>query len=227
MNSGGVRLTGPRDGVVTITLDVPETKNALSIAVRDDVTDALEQLAENEHVKVVVVTGEGSTFCSGFDLREFSHIDEDPDLAERVWASGDRFHRACLAFPLPMVAAVNGPAIAGGFDLAVMCDLRVAVRSARFEHPEREFSEVVYGPLEDLVGASVARDLALTGRVVTADEAFDLHLVNRLVDDKAGLDAAVHEITAQITHAPREILMRMMKKIINRAGVVGARTLDL
>ncbi|MEZ5169897.1 MAG: enoyl-CoA hydratase/isomerase family protein [Acidimicrobiia bacterium] len=227
MKSGGVRLAGPHDGVATITLDIPETKNALSIAVRDDVTECLEHLADNEHVKTVVVTGAGSTFCSGFDLREFGHIDEDPDLAERVWASGDRFHRACLAFPLPMVAAVNGPAIAGGFDLAVMCDLRVAVRSARFEHPEREFSEVVYGPLEDLVGASVARDLALTGRPVTAEEAFDLHLVNRLVDDEAGLDVAVHEITNQITHAPREILVRMMKKIVARAGVVRDRTLDL
>lgn len=227
MTSGGVRIDGPRNGVATITLDVPETRNALSIAVRDDVTEGLERLAENEHVKVVVVTGAGATFCSGFDLREFRHIDEDPDLAERVWTSGDRFHRACLSFPLPMVAAVNGPAIAGGFDLAVMCDLRVAVRSAHFEHPEREFSEVVYGPLQDLVGASVARDLALTGRSVSGEEAFDLRLVNRLVDDAKALDAAVHEITSQITHAPREILMRMKKKIIARADVVRDRTLDL
>ena len=75
-----------------------------------------------------------------------------------------------LRFPLPTVAAVNGPALAGGFDLAVLCDLRVAATTARFAHPERTFGDVVYGPLHDLVGGAVARELCFTGRVVDATD---------------------------------------------------------
>src|SRR3972149_5053429 len=77
-----------------------------------------------------------------------------------------RSPRACLGFPLPLVAAVNGPAIAGGFDLAVMCDIRVAAATATFSHPELVFGDVVYSPLHALVGGAVARELAPTGRVV-------------------------------------------------------------
>ena len=99
-------------GIATITLNRPEKRNALSIAVRDAVSDALGRLAADEDCKVVVVTGAGDVFSAGFDLREF----EQPELAEELWASSDRFHRAWLEFPLPTVAAVNGPALAGGFD---------------------------------------------------------------------------------------------------------------
>src|SRR6478752_7064338 len=129
-----LRIDGPWDGIATLTLDRPERKNALSIA-----------------------------------------------LGDRLWASSDRYHRTVLEFPLPIVAAVNGPAIAGGFDLAVMCDIRVAARTARFSHPEVTFGDVVYSPLHDLAGAAVARDLCLTGRSVDASEALSLHLVSRVV----------------------------------------------
>ena len=126
-----IRLTAPVDGVARITLHRPEKKNALSIRLRDEVSDALDALAVDESVKVVVITGAGDVFSAGFDLHEF----EDADLADALWASSDRFHATVLRFPLPLVAAVNGPALAGGFDLAVMCDIRVAADTARFAHP--------------------------------------------------------------------------------------------
>ena len=75
-----------------------------------------------------MLTGEGDVFSAGFDLKEFESAIDDPTFGERLWASSDRYHRTVLNFPLPIVAAVNGPAIAGGFDLAVMCDLRIASR---------------------------------------------------------------------------------------------------
>src|SRR5207237_5981718 len=127
--------------------------------------------------------------CSGFDLKEFERLDE-PDFADRLWASSDRFHRTVLEFPLPTVAAVNGPALAGGLDLAVMCDVRVAAETARFAHPELSFGDVVYSPLHDLVGASVARDLCLTGRIVDAAEAWQLHLVSMVVPPETPPGAA-------------------------------------
>jgi enoyl-CoA hydratase/carnithine racemase len=140
---------------------------------------------------------------------------------------------ACLAFPLPLVAAVNGPAIAGGFDLAVMCDLRVAADTARFAHPEHEWSDVVYGPLHDLVGGAVARDLCFTGRSVTAGEALALGLVSKVVP-AAELATESAELAARIARAPREVLLRMKAKVTRRAGVVsphgghdGGATLEL
>ena len=150
------------DGVVTLTLNRPEKRNALSIELREAISDALDALAGDDGVKVVIVTGAGDVFCAGFDLREFERMDE-PEIADRLWPSSDRYHRACVDFPLPMIAAVNGPALAGGFDLAVMCDIRIASPKAAFSHPEISFGDVVYGPLHDLVGGAVARDLCLRG----------------------------------------------------------------
>jgi enoyl-CoA hydratase len=219
----GLVIVGPPEaGVATITLNRPEKRNALSIAVRDAVSDALDRLAIDEGCKVVVVTGAGGVFSAGFDLREF----EQPELADELWASSDRFHRTWLEFPLPTVAAVNGPALAGGFDLAVMCDVRVAADAARFSHPELAFGDVVYGPLHDLVGGSVARDLCLTGRVLEAGEALRLGFVSAVVPGDE-LPAQAMETAGAIARAPREVLVRTKAKFIRRARVVGGNTLDL
>src|SRR5437763_5954250 len=205
-------VDGPRQGVATITLNRPEKRNALSIAVRDAVSDALDRLADDEEVKVVVVAGAGDVFSAGFDLREF----EQPELAEELWASSDRFHRAWLEFPLPTVAAVNGPALAGGFDLAVMCDVRVASNTARFSHPELAFGDVVYGPLHDLVGGSVARDLCLTGRVLDAAEARTMGFVSAVVPGDV-LMAQSAQTAAAIPRALRGVLLRSRAKFVRRA----------
>ena len=173
----------------------------------------------------MIVTGAGDTFCAGFDLKEFDRARE-PGFGETLWASSDRYHRACLEFPLPMIAAVNGSALAGGFDLTVMCDIRIASTTARFGHPEVTFGDVVYGPLHDLVGGAVARDLCFTGRLVGAEEALTMRLVSRVV---AGVDlmAAANETAAQIARAPRGVLLRTKAKATRRAGAVQDRTLDL
>jgi enoyl-CoA hydratase len=186
------------------------------------VSDALDALAVDETAKVVVITGAGDVFSAGFDLREF----EDADLADTLWVSSDRFHATVLRFPLPLVAAVNGPALAGGFDLAVMCDIRVAADTARFAHPEITFGDVVFGPLHDLVGGAVARELCFTGRVVEAEEAKSLGLVSSVVarDD---LEAETARFTDQIVRAPREVLLRTKAKAIRRAAIATEATLDL
>ena len=142
-----IDVGGPDAGVARITLARPDKRNALSIALRDEVAEALAALGADPAVRVVVLTGTGSVFSAGFDLDEFKQAAADPAFHRRLWESSDRFHRACLAFPLPLVAAVNGPAIAGGFDLAVMCDIRVAAATATFSHPELAFGDVVYSPL--------------------------------------------------------------------------------
>jgi enoyl-CoA hydratase len=218
-------VEGPCDGVATITLNRPAKKNALSIAMRDEISDALATLASGTSLKCLIVTGTGDAFCAGFDLKEFERVRE-PGFGETLWASSDRYHRACLEFPLPMIAAVNGAAFAGGFDLAVMCDLRIASTTARFGHPEITFGDVVYGPLHDLVGDAVARDLCFTGRIVDAHEALAMRLASRVVPP-ADLMREAHEFGLQIARAPRDVLVRTKAKATRRAGTVGDRTLDL
>ena len=220
-----IRVSPSEDGVATITLDRPEKKNALSIALRLEVLDALERLRYDDSVRCVVITGDGDTFSAGFDLSEFAV--DDADFQKELWDSSDRFHQALLRFPLPLVAAVNGPALAGGFDLAILCDIRIASSSARFGHPERSFGDVIYGPLHDLVGGAIARDLCLTGRTIEADEAHRLGLVSRVVAPTE-LAAATREVARRIAAFPRELSIRTKEKIIARMSIdADTKTLDL
>jgi enoyl-CoA hydratase len=219
-----VEVEGPTDGVAVLTITRADKKNALSNEVRDEMSDALDGLAGDEALQVLIVTGEGDVFSAGFDLSEFDRMGE-PGFADVWMRSSDRWHRTLIEFPLPTIAAVNGPALAGGFDLATMCDIRVAAETARFAHPEQRFSDVVYGPLHDLVGGAVARDLCMTGRSVTAAEALALRLVTSVVPAGETLIEA-RRLAALTARAPREVLVRTKAKAVRRAGVAGT-TLDL
>lgn len=218
--------TDPDDhGIAVLTLNRPEKKNALSIALRDEVTSQLGRLASDQSVKALVITGSGGCFSAGFDVREFSVT--DPGHQERLWKSSDAFHHAVYRFPVPVIAAVDGIAYGGGFDLALLCDLRIATRRAQFGHPEAAFGPVVYGPLHDLAGGAVARELVLTGRDVSADEALALHLVSELTEpgDLAGRALA---LARQVSRAPREVLVRTKAKFLARSAITpDIATLDL
>ncbi len=210
-----------------LTLNRPERRNALSVALRDAISDALDELASDDTLKVVVVTGAGTVFSSGFDLGEFDRAAADPAYSAALWASSDRYHRTVLGFPLPTIAAVNGPAIAGGFDLAVLCDLRIAASTARFAHPERSFGDMVDAPLRDLVGGAVARELTLGGRELTATEALEVHLVGQVVEPDR-LEAAVGALVDRVCVAPRDVLARTKAKALAQAGFdAHASTLEL
>lgn len=208
-----VEVQGP---VAIVTLDRPDKKNALSIALRDAVSDALDGLAADEAVKVLIITGAGDVFSAGFDLSEFA--DPSPEHQARLWASSDRFHHAVLRFPLPTIAAVNGPALAGGFDLACLCDIRLASTEARFAHPEAAWAPVVYRPLERLVGAAHARDLAFTGRAVESDEAYRMGLVSTIVSPTR-LPSLAMETATQIAAASREVLVATKAKAVAALGI--------
>ncbi len=222
-----VLLVERHEAHASLTLNRPEKRNALSVALRDAISDALDVLAQDDQMKCVVFTGSGAVFSAGFDLTEFTRAADDDRFGRELWASSDRYHDTVLRFPLPTIAAVNGPALAGGFDLAILCDLRIASTTARFTHPERAFGDVVYGPLHDLVGGAVARELTIGGRELDAQEALAVHLVGEVVEPDA-LAAATDAAIARVCRAPREILVRTKAKALRRAGF-GARapTLDL
>jgi len=203
----------PTDGVARLTIDRPDRRNALSVAVRDAMSDALDELAQDETTSVVVITGAGSTFSAGFDLTEFERAGEDAAFDEALWASSDRWHRTLRTYPLPTIAVVNGPALAGGFDLATMCDLRVAGRSAWFARPELAFSPVIYSVLRDLVGGALARELSFTNRRLDAEEAHSLGLVTRVVDDADLADAAM-DLAAEMATVARPNLQVIKANVI-------------
>ena len=110
------------EGIAILRLGNEQRRNALSIAMRDAISDTLDQWAADDRVRVVVLTGTGTAFCAGFDLKEFAQ----PDLARTIRDSSHRYHLAVWEFPKPMIAAVNGAAFGGGFDLCLLCDMRIA-----------------------------------------------------------------------------------------------------
>jgi enoyl-CoA hydratase len=213
--------------VAVLTLNRPERRNALSIALRDEISNHLALLAVDAELKVVVVSGAGSVFSAGFDLGEFDEAAGEPAFSDLLWASSDRYHHALATFPLVTVAAVNGPAIAGGFDLAVLCDLRVAASTARFSHPEYTFGDVVYRPLADVIGGGLARELCLTGRELTAAEALAAHFVVDVVEPSEVLHRAI-ALADQVALGPRPSLLRTKAKAVARSGMATETvTLDM
>jgi enoyl-CoA hydratase/carnithine racemase len=176
------------DGIATLTLARAERRNALSIKLRDEISDQLDGWATDPAVRAVVLTGQGSTFCAGFDLDEFAQA----DLAPRIKESSHRYHLAVWQFHKPLLAAINGPAVAGGLDLCVLCDFRIASADAVFGHPEIKFgAPPLFTPLQWIVGVGLARDLCLTGRRIDAHEALRIGLVNRLSEPGRALDDAL------------------------------------
>ena len=221
-----VLLIDRRASWARLTMARPEKRNALSIELRDAISDALDELADDPEMKGVAITGTAGTFSAGWDLGEFRRTNDDPALSDAIWASGDRFHRTLLTFPLPVVAAIDGPALAGAFDLAVCCDVRLASSTARFGHPEFSWADVVYSPLEAIVGGAVARDLLLTGRELDAEAALRVGLVSEVVEP-AGLPAALEAVMERIATVPRDALLRTKAKAIRRAAIDLVPTLEL
>lgn len=119
--------------LATLTLNRPEKRNALSIELRFALADALAALAADEEVSCVLLTGAGSAFCAGMDVTQFGG---DRANKEQLVESSGRCFDAVARFPKPLVAFVNGPAIAGGFALALLCDVRIAAAGARLGFPE-------------------------------------------------------------------------------------------
>jgi enoyl-CoA hydratase/carnithine racemase len=190
------------DGIAILTLSRPERRNALSIKLRDEITEQLDGWATDPAVRAVVLTGAGSTFCAGFDLDEFAQA----ELASTIRDSSHRYHLAVWHFPKPLVAAVNGPAVAGGMDLCVLCDFRIASDTAVFGHPEIKFgAPPLFTPLQWIIGMGIARDLCLTGRRIDAHEALRIGLVNRVAEPAQLLHEAM-AMARMIIEAPQAAL---------------------
>src|SRR3954452_23131797 len=155
-----VLLDSPADGVRRFTLDRPEKRNALSLELRDELADALEAAEGDEATRCVLLTGAGSAFCAGMDVTQFGG---DRANKERIVETSTRLFERVARLALPVVAAVNGPALAGGFPPARLCDVRVAAETATFGFPEiGRFTPPSYAAAAAALGDPLARRLCLT-----------------------------------------------------------------
>ena len=180
-------LTLLESGVFSITLNRPDKRNALSYEVIDLLHQSLEQAELDAEIRVVLIRGAGTDFCAGADLDELL-ASADHSMQEneaRALRLGHLFERI-RTLPKPVVALVQGRALAGGAGLATACDLLIAARTSQFGYPEIQRGFVpamVTNLLRRIVGEKLVLDLILTGRVLTADEAQSAGLVTRVVPD--------------------------------------------
>lgn len=178
-------------GIHTILLNRPEKRNALTPELIGDLAQALEAAAGNDHCRVVILSGAGSAFCAGLDLEHLRKMSEadtgDPQFGATCQAEAENIANllhTLYVLPKPTIAAVNGPAVAGGMGIATLCDFTLAVPEAKFGYTEVRIGfipAIVSAYLRSQIGDKQARDLLLTGRLICADEAHSLGLVTRVV----------------------------------------------
>lgn len=202
-------LTALDGGVLTLTLNRPEKRNALDAALIEALHQALDRADLDGEVRVLVVRGAGKDFCAGADLEELldSALRTMEDNERSALRLGRLFVRM-RELPKPVVAIVHGRALAGGAGLATACDLVLASRSAQFGYPEIQRGFVpamVMTILRRLTGERRAFDLVATGRVVDATEALDLGLVSRVIPD-ADFEAATTAAVAALARSSASAL---------------------
>jgi enoyl-CoA hydratase len=193
-------LVERRAGVQVVTINRPEAKNAINAAVAHGIAAAVDELEESDDLHVGVLTGAGGTFCAGMDLKAFLK-GESPTIEGRGLGG------ITQARPRkPLIGAVEGWAVAGGFELLLACDMVVAARTARFGVPEVKRGLVAGAGAAMLlplrIPQAIALEMLLTGDPVTAERAAQLGLVNRLTDEDGALDGALELARAIAANGP-------------------------
>lgn len=206
-------IVAVEDGVMLITINRPEAKNSVNLAVAKGIAAAMEELDSNDEIRAAILTGAEGTFCSGMDLKAFV-------TGELPIIEGRGFAGLVEAPPRkPLIAAVEGFALAGGFELAISCDMIVSAGNAKFGIPEVKRGLVAgAGGLLKLprqIPRRVAMELALTGDAIDAQRAYDLGLINRVVEAGTAL-AAARELADKIAaNGPMAVLAS--KQIMNES----------
>lgn len=234
------------DGILTLRLSRPDQLNAFTVEMAHELIHAFERASEDDAVRVVVVTGKGKAFCAGMDLsasgnvfgldetqtpsnRDMHERFEDPAIVAGVRDTGGRVTLAIFACKKPVIAAINGPAVAGGFELALACDIRIAAEHATFGLPEAKrgmgahFASVV---LPRLVPMGIALEMLFTGEYFGVDEARRWGLVNHVVPKGQALPKALELANAIAKNAPVSI-RRMKETAVKASGLPLAAAMRL
>jgi enoyl-CoA hydratase len=197
-------LTERQDAILLVTLNRPEKRNSLRPELVRDLSALLSEAAIDASLNVVVITGAGTTFCAGIDLNQLLSLGAEEKVA--YLGSFISLCRQIFTLPQVVIAAVNGPAMAGGFDLAAFCDIRVCSPGAKFAQTEvlLGITQMVY-PLYKIIGLGRAKELAMTGESISAEEAYRIGLVNHIYPVEELMDQAM-KLAALLASRPREAL---------------------
>jgi enoyl-CoA hydratase len=208
-----------REDVAVVTLQRPEKRNALSIDLRIELTDAFGALSEDAEVGAIVLTGAGPAFCSGMDTSQFGG---DREHKEKLVETSIGAFRAVGGCAKPVVAGVNGPALAGGFALALLCDLRIAAEEASFGFPELPRGiPPSYAAARAALSAPIAAELTLTGRLLDAAGALRLGIVESVYPAEELMARAV-ELAGRIASGPRQAIAETKRRILlDRERTIG------
>jgi enoyl-CoA hydratase/carnithine racemase len=197
-----------RGEIAIVTLRRPEKRNALSIELRRELAETFGALSSDERVGCAVLTGAGPAFCSGMDTNQFGG---DRANREQLVVTSTLAFKAVGECKRPVVAAVNGPALAGGFALALLCDLRLASRRATFGYPELPRGiPPSYAAARAVLPATVAQELCLTGRIVEAQEAQRLGIVREVTGDDVMPRAIA--LAERVAGLPRQAVLETKRK---------------
>jgi len=205
------------NGVAVLTLNRPERRNSLGGSLREDIAQAFKQASSDEAVRVIILTGEGSSFCAGGDLKELLRgIEEARPISEKLTPRRDAALLAVYECTKPVIAAINGPALGAGMNLALAADIRIASDNAKFAQSFVKRGNVPdYGGtflLPQIVGLSKAYELVLTGRMIDAQEALRLQIVSS-VESSENLMHAAHALAQEIA-ANAPLALRLSKTLI-------------
>ena len=200
-------------GVATVTLNRPESRNALNLEMCDRLISISREFKSNQDIKLVLVGANGPVFCAGADLKERQGMSEAQVRERRM--KGFAAYAALEALPMPAIAVVQGPAVGSGCEIAGACDFIVATPQASFRTPEALRGTVgATQRLPRILGKRLAKDMMLTGRILSAEEAREAGLVSRLVPD-AELEEMLSRIRSEILKAPQQSL-RLAKRCIDQ-----------
>lgn len=204
------------NGIATITLNRPESLNALSLSMAREITRAMERARADEDCKVVVITGAGRAFCAGGDIKAMKKGMTTVEGRNYVMEAG-RVILAMRDLEKPVIAAVNGYAMGAGFNLALAADLIIAVKEAKFGQVFVQVGLAIDAGgsyfLPRAVGLARAKELVFTGRIIDAEEALSMGLINKVVE-KENLEKEVFDLAARLAQGPTQAL-GLAKMLIN------------
>jgi methylglutaconyl-CoA hydratase len=205
--------------IATITLNRPEKRNAISADMIGELQTALDEI-EHSHARVGILTGAGKAFCAGMDLEMLSSIaEQSPAENQEDSRRMAKMFRRIWSYSKPLIAAVNGAALAGGCGIATLCDFTLAVPEAKFGYTEVKIGflpAIVSVFLTRQIGEKRSRDLLLTGRLIGAVEAKEFGLINEIVPPESLLDRS-HQLAMDLLAASPSSLMRA-KRLLTAAA---------
>ena len=217
MRRYGTLHTHMEGGVLTITMNRPDKRNALNPELMEDLTHAFLAGGDDPACRVMLLTGAGSAFCAGLDLDHLETLRAKTPEEHRIDSERiARLLRTLYDTPKPTIAAVNGAAIAGGMGLATICDFTLAVPEAKFGYTEVQIGfvpAIVSAFLRGQIGDKRSRDLLLTGRLIKAPEAYDLGLITRVVSEQDLMDESRRLAATLLRNSPAA--MQATKRLLS------------